>query len=547
MKSKNRMSLNSDWQFTLDNRSSNTIADQGIDLIKDKFYNAKVPGTIHTDLLNNNLIDDPFYSDNEKKLEWIAECDWIYQKEFILNSDASESYYLVFDGLDTISEIYLNEKLIGETHNMFLQYKIDVTNQLKNGKNKLKLLFKSPNKFSKKEEAKYVKLPVALNSNRVYIRKAQYSFGWDWGPIFTTSGIWKDVYLEKKIESEIENFTFKTISIDNNIAKLEIKTQIKIEESKNLNLIVKLQLEDLEIEKQISDCKTEETIQLELSSPKLWSPNGEGEQNLYNLSIMLVNEEKEILGEINKLVGIRTIELVREKDGSPQFAFKVNGKVIFCKGSNWIPADTFLPRVTKKKYYDLLTKAKNANMNIIRVWGGGIYENDIFYENCDKLGLLVWQDFMFACASYPEHEEFIKNVEEEVSQNVYRLQHHPSIAIWCGNNENEWIFHQEQKKPISEMSGFKIFNKVIPNIMEKIDKLSNYWQSSPFGDDEDPNSSNSGNTHQWGLWSRWIDYAEVKDDKSLFVTEFGFQGPANINTWNKALPKKHRKIQDRNF
>ncbi len=236
--------------------------------------------------------------------------------------------------------------------------------------------------------------------------------------------------------------------------------------------------------------------------------------------------------------------MILETNSEPEYLFKINGKEVFCKGADWIPADSFLPRVTDEKYLDLLTKAKNANMNMIRVWGGGIYESDIFYEICDKLGLLVWQDFMFACGAYPEHEEIIENIKEEVSQNIYRLQHHPSIAIWCGNNENEWGWYQDQITPVKELPGYKIYNSIIPNILEEIDPSANYWQSSPFGNDEDPNSTKSGNTHHWDIWSFWKDYTEVKKDDSLFVTEFGFQGPANIDTFNKYIPVKNRKAQD---
>ena len=198
----------------------------------------------------------------------------------------------------------------------------------------------------------------------------------------------------------------------------------------------------------------------------------------------------------------------------------------------------------KEKYETLLKYAKDANMNFVRVWGGGIYENEIFYELCDELGLLIWQDFMFACASYPEHKEFMKNVEDEVEQNIERLQHHPSIALWCGNNENEWIWHQEMKTSYKEMPGYKIYHEVIPDILKAADPERPYWPSSPFGSDDDPNAYSSGNRHEWGIWSKWIDYSEVKNDNSLFVTEFGFQGPANKKTFEKYLSKNKRYSQD---
>ena len=219
------------------------------------------------------------------------------------------------------------------------------------------------------------------------------------------------------------------------------------------------------------------------------------------------------------------------------------GRRIFAKGANWIPADSFLTRVSKEKYSILLSLAKEASMNFIRVWGGGSYESDIFYELCDKYGLLVWQDFMFACASYPEHKEFLDNVSIEIEENVKRLQHHPSIALWCGNNENEWIWYQEKKKSYKSMSGYQIYSSLIPDILKEIDPNRPYWETSPFSFEDDPNSVLSGNRHQWDLWSNWKDYNTVKNDFSLFVTEFGFQGPANQSTFEKVIPAEERNPQ----
>ena len=288
-------------------------------------------------------------------------------------------------------------------------------------------------------------------------------------------------------------------------------------------------------------------ISFRIKDPKLWWPNGEGEQNLYLLNVKIVDDNNFVLDEVVKNVGIRKIELVLKDKNKSTFKFRINHKDIFCKGVNWIPADSFLPRVAHKKYSDLLSYAKQANINMVRVWGGGTYESDEFYNLCDEMGLLVWQDFMFACGSYPENDDFLANVKEEVTQNVLRLQHHACLALWCGNNENEWIWFQEQKSSYKKMPGYKIFHRVIPKILKKIDHDRPYWPSSPFGNDDDPNSYNSGNTHQWNIWSKWIDYKTVKNDRSLFVTEFGFQGPANKDTFKKYLPKKNRNISDKIF
>ena len=538
--------LNRNWTFSLaeSSYSIDVVANEKIK--SGKQFTATVPGTIHTDLLNNKLIDDPFYSDNELKMGWIAECDWVYQTKFDFTGDANKNVDLIFEGLDTICEIYLNDIKLGGTDNMFLTITYNVKNILKPTDNMLKVIIKSPVSYASQQEIKYGKLPVALNSSRAYIRKAQYSFGWDWGPTFTTSGIWRKVYLQEWSDAKIDSIIINTKKLGKNYAEVEVSVNTNTISSKDLSLVVSLSNGDsIDIQKvPIQTLKNK--INFKIKDPKLWWPNGEGEQNLYTLDVKIIKNDI-VLDEIQKKVGIRTVELVLKEKDKSTFKFRVNNRDIYCKGVNWIPADSFLPRVTKNKYSDLLTLAKQANMNIIRVWGGGIYENDEFYDLCDELGLLVWQDFMFACGSYSENDEFIANVKEEVTQNVLRLQYHTCIALWCGNNENEWIWFQEQKISYKKMPGYKIYHKVIPDILKVIDSNRPYWPSSPFGKDNDPNSFESGNTHQWNIWSRWIDYNNVIDDRSLFVTEFGFQGPANKDTFEKYLPQKNRNIGNKVF
>ena len=542
-----RKELNNNWNFALaDSSSVETLTNQ---IIKTgKWFPATVPGTTHTDLLNNNLIEDPFYSDNELKLNWIADCDWIYQTEFDFKDAAEKNVDLVFEGLDTICEIYLNDVKLGDIDNMFLSYRYDVKKILKPTANLLKLIFKSPLKYAFEQEEKYGKLPVALNSSRVYIRKAQYSFGWDWGPSFPTSGIWKKIFLEEYNDARMENITFNTKKLKEDLAEVEVNANVISGKSSNLLLHVIISHEKNIYEKKIKikDVKRVR-MSFKIKKPKLWWPNGEGEQNLILLNVRILNKDNIVLDESIKYVGIRKLELILSEKKESSFKFRINNKDIYCQGINWIPADSFLPRIAKEKYAELLSFAKQANMNIVRVWGGGIYEDDEFYSLCDRLGLLVWQDFMFACGSYPEHELFIENVKKEVTQNVLRLQHHPSLAIWCGNNENEWIWFQTQKTSYKEMPGYKIYHSVIPEIVNAIDPGRPYWQSSPFGNDDDPNSFGSGNNHQWDLWSRWIDYKKVTKDGSLFITEFGFQGPANKSTFEKYLSVENRKIQNKVF
>lgn len=541
---RNKINLNQNWKFSISEKSRG-MENIPAGLIKSgAWFNAAVPGTIHIDLLNNKLIDDPYFADNETKLNWVAEQDWIYKTEFSIDTEKNINYYLVLNGIDTIANVYLNDKKILSCSNMFVKYEKKLNKYLSKEKNELKIYFYSPVKYAESEETKYGRLPVELNSYRAYIRKAQYSFGWDWGPSFPTSGIWRDVYIEKRTSAKIDSISFDTIKITSSKAKVKISVDIKCEAKQKHKLLLTLAGENKEIKVNDSGIYV---IELSIKNPRFWFPNGEGEPYLYELNLQLIDKNKNEIDHCKKKVGIRTIELITKEKKENTFKLRINGKDIYAKGVNWIPADSFLPRVENDKYKQLLTLARDANMNIVRVWGGGVYESDYFYELCDELGLLVWQDFMFACGSYPEQKEFVNNVKEEVEQNVKRLQHHPSIALWCGNNENEWIWFQKYSPDYTEMPGYKIYHKVIPDILNKLDSNRPYHPSSPFGEDKDPNSFNSGNTHQWKIWSMWVDYPQVVKDKSLFVTEFGFQGPANKDTLEKVIPKENRKTHDRIF
>jgi beta-mannosidase len=541
--------LHDNWKFSLLKKDELKKTTKGT-LKSGQWFNASVPGTIHTDLLAQDLIPEPFYSDNEDKLQWIGELDWSYKTTFNLpgNFDLNKQINLVFEGLDTIADIYLNDEKICTVNNMFLKHKYGVANLLKAKNNKLEIHFASAENFAMEQEKINGKVTVTHRSERVYMRKAQYSFGWDWGPTFVTMGIWRPVYLLQADEYSIEDFTFETLSVSESKAIVRLKAGVNEPLKSDIKLIVKVSDSKsyMEIEENSSVGSTEFITEFEIKNPVLWYPNGSGDSHLYDLEIELIRNN-DILDKLTKKAGIRTVKLQLEENGKPTFRFIVNGGPVFLKGTNWIPADSFLPRVNDEKYRSLLTDAKDANMNVVRVWGGGIYENDIFYELCDELGLLVWQDFMFACAAYPESEIFLNNVAIEVAQNALRLQYHASIAIWCGNNENEWIWFQKSNSSYKEMPGYRIFHDLIPGILKTLDPNRAYWPSTPFGSDDDPNSELSGNRHQWDLWSRWVDYNAVKSDKSLFVTEFGFQSPANYETMLSVMPEDQRYSQSRIF
>lgn len=539
--------LHYNWRLKIIKTSGNKITIPGD--VNNKWLPAVVPGTIHTDLLRAGVISDPFEEKNENNLEWISRNKCTYTTRFNYPEIVDKKFpvKLVFEGIDTITDIYLNQRHLGRTDNMFLKYEFDVTQILKPEKNLLEIHFESPLKTSQEIAKKHGK-STSMNSNRVFIRKAQYSFGWDWGPTYPTSGIWRPVYLLSEDKAVITQINFDTEKISSNKAYVKVGFRVKNNTKKNLRAFISLRYNDKKIIKgMIVKNQNEHILRLTITEPELWWPNGLGQQNLYQLSIELNDDAGKILDKKSKRVGIRKIELQLREKKKAVFRFKVNNRTIYIRGMNWIPADSFLPRVSEKKYTKLLTLAKYANTNMIRVWGGGIYESDEFYDLCDELGLLVWQDFMFACGNYPEDKQFINSVRKEIVQNVERLMSHPSIAVWCGNNENEWIWFQTEKKSYREMPGYNIFHKLIPDTIKTTNTSISYWPTSPFGEEDDPNSQNSGNTHQWDIWSHWVDYTQVKNDQSQFVTEFGFQAPANIDTFKNFIPPAKRNIQSSAF
>lgn len=440
---------------------------------ENKWLNASVPGTVHLDLMNNKIIPDPFKDENEKKVQWIENDDWDYQTTFNVSSNElkNQNIELVFEGLDTFSEIYLNGKLLQVTDNMFRQWTISVKQYLKTGENILQVKFKSAVNFGK-ELAKKVSFTIP-ESPRSLIRKAQYQFGWDWGPRLVTAGIWKEVKLNFWNQAKLQNITIEQKNLTSKKAELNIKAEILADENGKYSISVNNKILDIALKTGLNTI----AIPYQIQNPKFWQPNGWGNPNLYDVKITLQKDKKNI-DEKSEKIGLRTVELIQEKEvKGKSFYFKVNGKPMYAKGTNWIPGDSFSPRITKEKYQKLIKDCKEANMNMIRVWGGGIYEDDEFYKACDENGILVWQDFMFAGSFYPADENFQKNVEREVKDQVERLQNHPSLALWCGNNEiNEAIVnwgYQKQFKYTKEDSlqvwkDYKtIFHEVIPNAIKK--------------------------------------------------------------------------------
>ena len=517
-------------------------------LVRD-WFPAFVPGTIHTDLLTAKIIEDPFVADNEKKLQWVHESDWLYWTEFDLPEDAQQlgNLSLVFEGLDTVATIELNGQTVGDANNMFRRYRLPISDLIKPKGNVLRVLFKSPVQMGKDLIKRFGKLYSVRFEERVYLRKAQYSFGWDWGPSLPTVGIWRPVYLESQEKVRIESVRFETLEIKDGLASVAIKVGLGGELEEDYKIECDLSYHDQNIHqgKSISGLG-QVKVEMEMQNPALWWPSGQGNQPLYDLDVSLLLKGNKI-DQSHCKVGIRTIELIQQEGKKQVFYFRVNNKPVYMKGANWIPSESFIPRIKDSTYETLITMAKESGMNMLRIWGGGIYEQPIFYNLCDELGLLIWQDFMFACSSYPENDPFMDNIREEAREKVLELQHHPSIAIWCGNNENEWIWYREDRGSYKNMPGFNIFHHELKKIVEELDPHRSYWPTSPFGLEEDPNAMGSGNRHSWDIWSRWVDYQNVEHDYSLFVSEFGFQGPANMSTLNCVLEEKNRHVQNEIF
>lgn len=528
--------LNSNWEFKSEN---------------DKEYlPASVPGTVHLDLLNNGKINDPFFRLNEHQLQWIDKLDWDYRTYFDIN-DYHFDYDVIeldFFGLDTYADVFLNDSLIYSSDNMFVGKTVDVKKNIKKGKNELLIKFKSPIDVGIEMHDKLgYKLPDNANDlseigkvpgNKkvgVFERKAPYSFGWDWGPRLVTSGIWRPINI-----NFWNNFKINDLHLTQNIIgdDANIKAEIEVLSSlENQNLNARIYVDNNIIASELvhlTNGKNKFSIPFTISDIERWWPNGMGEQKLYDVRVEISHEN--YISKSSKSIGLRTIELVTEKDSiGNNFFFKVNGIPTFMKGVNYIPQDVFLPRVNNSDYENIISAAIDANMNMIRVWGGGIYEEDLFYDLCDEYGLLVWQDFMFACAMYPGNESFLKSVEEEAIYNVKRIRTHPSIALWCGNNEvlsawENWgwkediIENQSQEVADTIFKSYdQIFHQILPDVIQKYDNSTDYWSSSPSSSLGVKESLTSGDAHYWGVWWGKEPFSTYEEKIPRFMSEFGFQ------------------------
>ena len=510
------------------------------------WFAATVPGTIQPDLYANRQIPNPFYGDNEQKNKWIENENWIYKKDFFIDqSKRKQNAELVFEGLDTYATVFLNGQQILESDNMFRTYKMEIDSLLIEGENELRIIFESPvQKAMPFYDALPYRLPADNDRNAkqtsVFTRKAPYHYGWDWGPRYVAMGIWRPIRIHFWDDFKvIENRLYQK-ELEEDKALVEWKATVFTEQEMQLSCTIKLE-EKRNIERKFDLVKGLNHLSdtFSIKNPKRWWPNGYGNQELYVFDIQLKTKNRDFSEK--KRMGFRTIKLITEKDSiGESFYFKVNGIPIYAKGANYIPQDNFLPDVDSSRYAQIMKSVKDANMNMLRVWGGGIYENDVFYNLCDENGILLWQDFMFACSLYPGDSDFIENVKEEAKENIKRLRDHPSLALWCGNNEiNElWYNWGYQKKlAYSESDSLKIwndyqnlFNRLLPSLVKELSPQIDYWESSPKTGWGHQESMTEGDSHYWGVWWGKEPFEVYEEKVPRFASEFGFQSFPQMST-----------------
>ncbi len=518
-----------------------------------EWFPARVPGTVHLDLMRNNMIPDPYLRDNESKLQWIGEVGWEYMKTFNYaeNNFAWRHIDLVSKGLDTYANVYLNDSLILVADNMFREWYVDIKRHLHIGPNTLRIQFPA---IIPQNKAEYDKLPQKLpGDEKVVCRKAAYQYGWDWGPKLVTCGIWRPIYIREWNAVNVLGVQFIQKKLTDSIA--DMAAQFTMFSELGDSAEIKLFLDSTEILRQSVILNKGPNVirgDFSINKPKLWWPNGMGSPVLYNFGYEVYFNGR-LAGEGRQRIGLRTIQLVQEKDSTGKsFYFLVNGVPTFIKGANYIPQDNFIPRVTDSAYRYLIQDVRLANMNMLRVWGGGIYENDIFYDLCDENGIMVWQDFMFANSMYPGNKEFLDNVRDEAIQNIVRLRRHPCIALWCGNNEIEegWKNWGWQKQygytPEDSAEVYRtnrlIFNLILPNNVRRFDTARAYIPSSPMHGWGRPESLTEGDSHYWGVWWGKEPFITYEKKVGRFMSEYGFQSFPEYSTIKKFTSPEDRKL-----
>ena len=516
-----RITLNGTWNWC--------------DMESKEWHKGIVPGTVLTDMMDGGLIEDPYWRTNEYETRELSRRDYQYEREF----EVPESFFreeeqcLVFEGLDTIADIYLNDELLLAVNDMHRTWRIDVKGKLK-AVNRLAVAFHSPTAFIEKadREGDIFYASTGCMKGNGALRKAHYMFGWDWGPQLPDAGIFRSVYLSGFSIARLDDVRIRQEHGAGGV-KLSVESSVrKLSESDTAGsgmLACKITAPDgtvLTVEKEVG---INETIEALIEAPQLWWPNGYGAQPLYTVRVELRMSDS-VLDVWERTIGLRTVTVCTDADEwGNQFAFVVNGQKIFAMGANYIPEDNLLGHLSEERSERLIRDCARANFNCIRIWGGGYYPEDYVYDACDRYGILVWQDLMFACNVYDLNDEFEANILAETADNVKRIRHHACLGLWCGNNEMEWGWRDwgrlEGHRPKYKADYTKIFEMLLPRLVKQVDDQTYYWLSSPSsgGSFDDPNDFNRGDNHYWEVWHSNKPFTEYRDFYFRFCSEFGFQ------------------------
>ncbi len=526
----------------------------------DNWYHATVPGVVQTDLMANNVINDPFLKLNERSVQWIDKEDWVYETHFDMPVDAMKQKYIIITcyGLDTYADVYLNDSIIIKADNMFRTWEANIKNFVKSSNNVLRIYFHSPVKIDlPKYDLLPYHLPVSDQSENggllhkqiaPFARKAPYHYGWDWGPRLLTSGIWRPIKITAWSDVIIKNTYFTQPKVNRKVA--HVKELVTIETANATHAIISLTDESGKsyVRKSIKLNKgvNKTLIDFNVDNPNLWWCNGYGKSYLYHFKTVVSTNIS--TDQRTDRIGLRSLKVVADKDAEGRaFYFVLNGQKIFMKGADYIPCDNFLPRCTDSIYQKTIKDAASVHMNMLRVWGGGTYEDDRFYNLCDEYGILVWQDFMFACGLYPSSGHYLDNVKHEAIDNIIRLRNHPCIALWCGNNECQdgwynWGWKQSLQKQ-SQVYADTVWNQfktqyyeVLPAIIKEYDNEITYWPSSPFADYGTGSKPNMGDYHYWDVWHGKKPISEYNKVRARFFSEYGMQSFPEFESVKRFAP-----------
>jgi beta-mannosidase len=513
----------------------------------------KIPVSVHTALIQNKMIDDPYWRDNEEKLQWIEKEDWEFQTTFDVSPEvlAKKHVELIFKGLDTYAQIYLNDTLLLETDNMFRTFRVEAKRFLKPTGNKLHIYFESP---LKKTDEAWKNLGYELpGGQRTLSRKAQFHYGWDWGPRFVGAGILQKPTLEAWDDLIFENLLITTQSIAPDKARMVARFRYRSDLKFPVTVLFKEGKRKSVEDRVLWPGTHTDSVTYDVENPKLWWCAGLGEPTLYDFTIE-VKKGIQVIERQDVRMGIRTIELVTDKDEKGEtFYFKLNGKPVFAKGANYIPQDIFQDRVDPSHTKRLLDDVVGANMNMLRVWGGGIYEDETFYQLCDARGIMVWQDFMYACALYPGNGRFLKTAAFEALEQIERLRQHPCIALWCGNNENEeawqnwgWQMQFNEAQRIQLRREYKLlFHDILRTYVENNADRVPYWESSPRYGRANPKSLTEGDSHYWGVWHDEEPFEVLNKKVPRFMSEYGFQSFPEWRTIQSFTEPEDRQLESK--